>query len=203
MLAWLQPTRPDRFQPAAFPVFNLEVEEGRFYGFPSFLMPGFKFGKYHHRGENVDPDTVNREPEPEDEELLRAFARRYFPEGEGPTLMLKACMFTNTPDRHFILDRHPAHPEVVDRGRVLGARLQVLQRGRGGDGGSGAGGAVAARHRVLPAGTLRRVELSRLPSGCCWSTRGRTGRAGMNATQWTLIFRSLPGSTSLITRATG
>ena len=112
VLAWLQPTRPDRFRPAAFPVFNLEVEEGRFYGFPSFLIPGFKFGKYHHRGERVDPDTVNRNPEPEDEELLRAFARRYFPEGEGPTLMLKACMFTNTPDRHFILDRHPAHPEV-------------------------------------------------------------------------------------------
>jgi sarcosine oxidase len=112
VLAWLQPTRPDRFRPAAFPVFNLEVEEGRFYGFPSFLIPGFKFGKYHHRGEQVDPDTVNRNPEPEDEELLRAFARRYFPEGEGPTLMLKACMFTNTPDHHFILDRHPAHPEI-------------------------------------------------------------------------------------------
>ena len=113
VLAWLQPTRPERFRPAVFPVFNLEVEEGRFYGFPSALIPGFKFGKYHHRGENVDPDTVNRNPEPEDEELLRAFARRYFPEGEGPTLMLKACMFTNTPDRHFILDRHPAHPEVL------------------------------------------------------------------------------------------
>jgi sarcosine oxidase len=113
VLAWLQPTRPDRFLPAVFPVFNLEVEEGRFYGFPSFLIPGFKFGKYHHRGERVDPDTVNRNPEPEDEELLRAFARRYFPEGEGPTLMLKACMFTNTPDRHFILDRHPAYPEIL------------------------------------------------------------------------------------------
>ena len=113
VLAWLQPTRPDRFLPASFPVFNLEVEEGRFYGFPSFLIPGFKFGKYHHRGERVDPDTVNRNPEPEDEELLRTFARRYFPEGEGPTLMLKACMFTNTPDRHFILDRHPVHPEVA------------------------------------------------------------------------------------------
>ena len=112
VLAWLQPTQPDRFRPAAFPVFNRAVEEGRFYGFPSFLIPGFKFGKYHHRGERVDPDTVNREPEPADEELLRSFARRYFPEGAGPTLMLKACMFTNTPDRHFILDRHPAHPEI-------------------------------------------------------------------------------------------
>jgi sarcosine oxidase len=113
VLAWLQPSRPEYFRLGAFPVFNLEVEEGRYYGFPSFLVPGFKFGKYHHRGEQVDPDTVNREPEPEDEELLRAFARRYFPDGAGPTLMLKACLFTNSPDRHFILDRHPTHQEVV------------------------------------------------------------------------------------------
>jgi sarcosine oxidase len=112
VLAWLQPARPEHFMPEVFPVFNLEVEEGRFYGFPSFLVPGFKFGKYHHRGENVDPDRVNREPEPEDERLLRDFAVRYFPEGAGPALMLKTCLFTNSPDRHFILDLHPQHPEV-------------------------------------------------------------------------------------------
>jgi sarcosine oxidase len=113
VLAWLQPARPEFFQLGAFPVFNLEVEEGRYYGFPSFLVPGFKFGKYHHRGEVVDPDGAPREPEPEDEDLLRAFARRYFPDGAGPTMMLKACLFTNSPDRHFILDRHPDHPEVA------------------------------------------------------------------------------------------
>jgi sarcosine oxidase len=113
VLAWLQPARPEYFRLGAFPVFNLEVEEGRYYGFPSFLIPGFKFGKYHHRGEQVDPDAVNREPETADEELLRAFARRYFPDGAGPTIMLKACLFTNSPDRHFILDHHPAHPEVA------------------------------------------------------------------------------------------
>jgi sarcosine oxidase len=113
VLAWLQPSIPEYFLPGAFPVFNLEVEQGRYYGFPSALIPGFKFGKYHHRGEQVDPDTVNRRPEPEDEELLRDFARQYFPDGAGPTLMLKTCLFTNSPDRHFILDQHPAHPEVA------------------------------------------------------------------------------------------
>jgi sarcosine oxidase len=113
VLAWLQPARPEYFRPDTFPVFNLEVEEGRYYGFPSFLVPGFKLGKYHHRGEVVDPDGAGREPEPEDEDLLRAFARRYFPDGAGPAMMLKACLFTNSPDRHFILDRHPDHPEVA------------------------------------------------------------------------------------------
>ena len=113
VLAWLQPSRPEYFRLGAFPVFNLEVEEGRYYGFPSFLIPGFKFGRYHHRGEQVDPDAMNREPEPADEKLLRDFARRYFPDGAGATLMLKTCLFTNSPDRHFILDQHPAHPEVA------------------------------------------------------------------------------------------
>jgi sarcosine oxidase len=113
VLAWLQPIHPEHFETSTFPVFNLEVEEGRYYGFPSFLVPGFKFGKYHHLGETVDPDTVDREPRPDDEELLRIFARRYFPNGAGPTLMLKGCLFTNSPDRHFILDVHPEHPEVA------------------------------------------------------------------------------------------
>jgi sarcosine oxidase len=113
VLAWLQPTRPQLFELGSFPVFNLEVEEGRYYGFPSFLVPGFKFGKYHHQGEVVDPDGVNREPDEADEALLRGFARRYFPEGAGATLMLKSCLFTNSPDRHFILDLHPDHPEVA------------------------------------------------------------------------------------------
>jgi sarcosine oxidase len=61
----------------------------------------------------VDPDAARREPDAEDERLLRDFARRYFPEGAGSTLMLKSCLFTNSPDRHFILDRHPEHPEVA------------------------------------------------------------------------------------------
>ena len=113
VLAWLETTEPELFTPDRFPVFYMEVAEGRFYGLPSFLVPGFKLGKYHHRGEQVDPDSMKREVEPEDEELLRRFALRYFPAGAGPALMRKTCLFTNTPDEHFILDVHPEHPGVA------------------------------------------------------------------------------------------
>jgi sarcosine oxidase len=113
VLAWLQPSRPELFLPERFPVFYLEVEEGRYYGVPTFLVPGFKLGKYHHRAELVDPDGARREPDPEDEELLRSFARRYFPDGAGPALMLKTCLFTNSPDGHFLLDLHPEHTGVA------------------------------------------------------------------------------------------
>jgi len=113
VLAWLQPTNPALFEPARFPVFNLEVEEGRYYGFPVVDIPGFKFGRYHHREEHMPAEAMRREVDAEDEAILRAFAARYFPDGNGPTMALRACMFTNTPDEHFVLDRHPDFPQVV------------------------------------------------------------------------------------------
>ncbi len=113
VLAWLQPAKPELFALDRFPVFNLQVDEGRYYGFPIYEVPGFKFGRYHHRGETSRADEVRREPDAEDERILRQFSQRYFPEGSGPTMALRSCLFTNTPDEHFILDRHPAHEQVV------------------------------------------------------------------------------------------
>ncbi|MDP8922916.1 MAG: N-methyl-L-tryptophan oxidase [Chloroflexota bacterium] len=113
VLAWLQPASPALFMPDRFPVFNLEVEEGRYYGLPIAVVPGFKFGRYHHLGETVDPDRADRDVHLRDEAILGEFADRYFPAGAGPTMVLRACMFTNTPDEHFILDTHPDYPQVV------------------------------------------------------------------------------------------
>jgi sarcosine oxidase len=111
----LQPTKPQLFQPSNFPVFNCLVPEGRFYGFPVHGVPGFKFGKYHHFEETGHPDRLivsDNEPRPDDEIMLRDFASRYFPDGTGPTMTLATCMFTNTPDGHFIIDQHPQLPQV-------------------------------------------------------------------------------------------
>ena len=71
---------------------------------PPSAIPGFKLGRYHHRNEVVDPDTADRECHPEDERLLREFAARYFPDGTGPVLSMATCLFTNTPDEHFVVD---------------------------------------------------------------------------------------------------
>jgi sarcosine oxidase len=113
VLAWLQPHRPDLFRAERFPVFNLVIDEGRCYGFPTHGIPGFKLGLFHHLHETVDPDALAREPNAEDERVLRVLAERYFPEGAGPTMALKVCLFTNTPDEHFLVDLHPEHRQVV------------------------------------------------------------------------------------------
>ena len=107
VMLWTQPRRPERFRVGAFPVFNMEAPEGRFYGFPIHGIPGFKIGKYHHREQQVDPDSIDRDCDARDEAVVREGIRRYFPDADGPTLSMATCMFTNTPDEHFILDVHP------------------------------------------------------------------------------------------------
>ena len=115
-LIWLEPKQPEWFGLERFPVWNGQVEEGRFYGLPVFnpsgKTPGMKLGRYHHREETCDPDTVDRAVYREDEDLLRTFAERYFPDGAGETLNMVVCMFTNTADEHFVLDTLPGAPQV-------------------------------------------------------------------------------------------
>ena len=43
---------------------------------------------------------------------MRKGLARYFPDANGPTLSLKPCMFTNTPDGHFIIDALPGSANV-------------------------------------------------------------------------------------------
>lgn len=113
VLAWFQPKDTTIFTPKNFPVFNLEVPEGRYYGLPIYGVPGFKVGRYHHLEQSLDPKDLNHECSPEDQNILRSFVEKYFPQGAGPTMALAPCMFTNTPDEHFIVDVHPEHSQVL------------------------------------------------------------------------------------------
>ena len=105
--------RPELFAPSRLPVFNLVLEGTHYYGFPEFGIPGFKIGLYELGGESGEPDGISREPTLDDELPLRAFAERYFPDGAGPALSLKTCLFEPSPDEHFLIDFHPETPNVV------------------------------------------------------------------------------------------
>ena len=112
VVMWVAPRRADHFLPERFPVFYLHGDEGSFYGLPVLSDHGLKIGKYHHLRQVVDPDTVDRVCNSHDESVLRQAIRRYFPDADGPTVSLKACLFTNTADEHFIIDVLPEHPGV-------------------------------------------------------------------------------------------
>jgi len=121
VMIWMQPRLPAHFQIGAFPVFNMAVEEGTFYGFPVYSIPGFKCARWHHLEQAIDdPARLDRDCHPEDEAILRAFVRRYFPDADGPTLSMHTCLFTNTPDTHFVIDAHPDSPNVFIAGGFSG-----------------------------------------------------------------------------------
>lgn len=109
---WFEPKSPARFQPDRCPIHIWEHEPGKyFYGFPD-LGEGVKVAG-HHEGKTVDPDSIDRVVAPDEVEGMRAIVRRFLPDADGPLRSAVVCMYTNTPDGHFFIDRHPAHPQVL------------------------------------------------------------------------------------------
>lgn len=112
VVGWFAPDRPELFTPDRFPVFNVDVEEGHYYGFP-LDADGVKIGRYHHRGERVEPSSYDRTVHQADEAALRPFMTRYLPRGAGALAKAQACLFTNSPDEHFIIGRRDAGVTVA------------------------------------------------------------------------------------------
>lgn len=114
VVGWFQPQVDATFSVDNCPVFILDVDEGEYYGFPvDEQLPGLKIGRYFHQHEVMDPDARRRDAGPEDEALLRKALRRYLPEADGATLALQPCLFTVTPDRHFLIDQMAACPGLT------------------------------------------------------------------------------------------
>jgi sarcosine oxidase len=118
VLFWFEPQeRTAEF--AALPVWIMEDVQRRegfpayrmYYGFPYDPEHGFKLAGLHF-GDRVDPNTVEREPRGLDEERLRSFMRRRIPLANGERRLAKVCMYTNSPDRHFVIDRLRDAPVV-------------------------------------------------------------------------------------------
>lgn len=112
-LGWVWPRRPEMFQLGTFPVWAIGHGDGAIhYGFPMRPdNPGFKVAR-HWPNAPCDPDTVDRSPQPGDEEDFRSILAPMIPYADGPTLAIRICLYTNSPDSHFILDRYPASPRV-------------------------------------------------------------------------------------------
>ena len=94
------------------PAFLFELPEGIFYGIPQIDERGLKLAE-HTGGEVVhDPLSIDRQIDDADRGRVEAFALRYLPDVSRRLLDHSVCMYTMSPDEHFILDRHPQHPQV-------------------------------------------------------------------------------------------
>jgi len=112
-LVWLWPAATEPFEPANCPVWLIEIEpDTGYYGMPLLQHPpGIKMA-LHRAGETVDPDHVCREVSEDELRPLLDFAAKYLPDASGPVLSSQVCLYTHSPDSHFIIDRHPGYPQV-------------------------------------------------------------------------------------------
>ncbi|HEV8253352.1 MAG TPA: N-methyl-L-tryptophan oxidase [Vicinamibacteria bacterium] len=110
---WFEPAQtPELFGPDRCPVAVWEYAPDRIFATQPDVGDGMKAG-IHHEGETTDPDHVRREPTAEDESAMRRLVERYMPAAAGRLREARVCLYTNTPDHHFVIDVHPDHPQVI------------------------------------------------------------------------------------------
>jgi sarcosine oxidase len=116
---------PGVHSPPRFPVWIWEYAPGAAaYGLPAAGGTGLDAGgtgldagvkvALHHGDDPADPDVGAGEPTPADIDAVRGWMRTRLPGlAAADWLGGKPCLYTLTPDEHFVLGRHPQHPAVV------------------------------------------------------------------------------------------
>jgi len=118
-LAWVMPPDPDTFSLGNFPCWFVEDPElGTFYGFP--LLPpenfngpvGLKLAR-HHPGQHFRPEEIRENIPAGEEEMIRQFLKKYLPSAGDKIVSVKSCLYTYSPDTHFIIDHLPGSENRV------------------------------------------------------------------------------------------
>ena len=115
-VAWFE-AEESLYNTNTFPTFMVEVPNGDskaiYYGFPTFGGCGVKVGRHEYVDE-IDPDTMNRDfgSDDNDEAHIREYLERFMPQANGALKKGAICIYSRTPDGHFIIDKHPAYPHI-------------------------------------------------------------------------------------------
>ncbi|SFU62626.1 sarcosine oxidase/N-methyl-L-tryptophan oxidase [Alicyclobacillus macrosporangiidus] len=116
-VAWFRcshrgPSDAPYYRADGFPGYLVETDEGTYYGFPDF-GEGVKVGR-HDGGEPCDMESVNRNfhARPQDQQVLRDFLGRFLPYA-NEFQRGSVCLYTMTPDEHFVVDTHPEYAHVA------------------------------------------------------------------------------------------
>jgi sarcosine oxidase len=125
--------------PQRAPIFFLDTQDGQFYGFPSVDGQTIKVAE-HTGGETItDPSMFDRSNLQHDEASVSSFVSQRLVDVESCPQRSAICMYSMSPDGHFLFDRLTDMPLVVAGGfsghgfkfaSVLGeAAAELLQHG--------------------------------------------------------------------------
>jgi sarcosine oxidase len=112
VLLWFDTAeRTELFQRNHFPVFIADVPGGPIYGLPAIDSFGLKVARHYNAPELPGPDGVDWVATLADQVPVRPLLDEYLP-GLGLCTKGQVCMYTVTPDKHFVIDLHPDYPQV-------------------------------------------------------------------------------------------
>jgi sarcosine oxidase len=114
-VVWLEPAvgaTAEALGLGELPIWLWATPTATMYGFPWDDELGLKVA-VHHGGAAVEPDELDRVVRPADEAVVRRFVAARMPALDGPVRSSTVCLYTNTPDDEFVIDRHPAAPGVA------------------------------------------------------------------------------------------
>lgn len=116
VMCWFQPvSSPESFLPDRFPIYIYDVDGTEiFYGFPATdeSSAGVK-AAMHTAGDPCTADSVDRTTSHRDTSALRAHLSRFLPDLNGSLVKACPCLYTLTPDEHFVVATHPLHQQVT------------------------------------------------------------------------------------------
>jgi sarcosine oxidase len=110
VIAWFRPEQNESLTDGRFPIYCLDIDGG-LYGMPT-PDGTIKIGNDKHLRQQIDPDEPAILPGAEDEARIAPCIQRYLRGFVSHPVAMKACIYTISPDRNFIVDRHPAHSNV-------------------------------------------------------------------------------------------
>lgn len=110
---WFAPRDEAYRREGGFPAYLFEMPSGIFYGFPQIDAEGVKVARHSGGDVVADPLALNRELDASDLASVREFCAACLPRLLPDLLRHSVCMYTLTPDEHFIIDAHPLHPRVA------------------------------------------------------------------------------------------
>lgn len=116
VMYWFQPdSGVTPFLPERHPIYIHEDAGGtQMYGFPAIDGPdGGAKAAFFRRGGVCTPETIDREVHPDEVWDMATHLRALLPSLPGRFLRATPCLYTNTPDQHFVIGTHPRHQQVT------------------------------------------------------------------------------------------
>lgn len=108
------PTRTSHYlADRGMPTYFLELPHGCFYGFPSFDGATVKIAEHSGGSPVSNPLAVDRSCQSNDLEGLKSFIESCLPGVQSQLVRDSVCLYTMSPDSHFLIDLHPTYQNVA------------------------------------------------------------------------------------------